>query len=140
MVREVIGEKVEGVLAIDRVHRNEVSRVNAITKKFDTHAWSQIGSLGINRLRDGETHVTSVGAAEHAGVRMLTDADPLDLGNATLSVDRLVTAAVPIAGQLVAWRVENRCLVDDEGTGEVPAARLSVGSDLRPDLVGLRRA
>ena len=53
MVREVIGEIVEGVLAVDRVHGNEVSRVNAITKKFDTHAWTHIGSLGINRLHDG---------------------------------------------------------------------------------------
>ena len=136
---EVTIEPAETVLVVDRVHSNEVSRVNAITKKFDTHAWNHMGSLGINRPRDGKTHETSVGAAEHAGVRMLTDADPLDLGNATLTVDRLFTAGA-VAHQLVAFRVENRCLIDDEGTGEVPAARLSVFSDLRPDLVRLRPA
>ena len=94
MVRELVGKEVEAVLALSLEHRNEVCGINTITKEFYTHAWSHNRSRGINRRGTGETNVTSVGAAEHAGIRMATLVDPLDLGNATLSVDRLYTAAI----------------------------------------------
>ena len=122
VVHEIVFEPVKTVLSVNTEHANEVGGVVTVSEQLDTHAWGHVGSLGVDGLGDGESGVASVGALEHAGVWVSSDGNPLDLTNVTLSVDGLVTAAVPSACQLVTWGVEDGCLVDDEGTGQMEIA------------------
>lgn len=122
MVAEIVGEPVQVILSINAKHSDEVGRVDVVSEELDAHAWSQVWSLKVDRLGDRHTNVTTVSAFEHTCVGVLTGALPDNLASHTLSVDSLVAASVPVALELITFRVEDGFLVDDESSLQVPAA------------------
>ena len=48
VVAEVIGEPVQAILTVDRVHSREVGGVDAISKHLHTHAWDHKTATGRN--------------------------------------------------------------------------------------------
>ena len=40
MVAEIIGEEIQAILAVDRVHSGEVGGVDTISKQLHAHAWN----------------------------------------------------------------------------------------------------
>ena len=121
MGSEIISEPVHGILTVDRPHRDKVGGVTTITEELDAHARGHLGSLDILRVGATPASVTGVATLEDASVRVISSASPLDLSDATDSVDGLVAAAVPLAFKLVAWSVEDGVLVDDERASQVPS-------------------
>ena len=69
---------------------------------------------------------------------MTAKIDPLNLCNVTLCMDSLITAAIPVALELITWCIKDRSLVDDQGASEMPATRFIGLLDLLPDLIGFR--
>ena len=49
MVAEIIGEEIQAILAVDRVHSGEVGGVNTISKQLHAHAWNHGRATGIDR-------------------------------------------------------------------------------------------
>jgi len=114
VILDVIGEEIKGILTIDREHGKDVCGVGVVAEKFDGHGWSKVRRLSVRRLGHRKAGVAGVGTTEHASVAVTTEVFPFDLGNTSLSMDGLGTAAVLVARQLIAGRVEHWSHVNDQ--------------------------
>ena len=122
VVSEIVSEPVHSGLAVDGVHGDDVCRVDAVTEELDAHARSQAWRLGVLRSSRRESGIASIAASENTGVWVTTEILPLDLSDATNSMNCLISAAVPVALKLIALGIEDRGLINDQSAGEMPAA------------------
>ena len=119
MIREIVGKEVKIILPINAEQGDKVGRVHAISKQFESHAWSHVRRLSVRRGSVRQANVARVSAAEHASVRVTSLTDPLSLSNSSVWMDHFLAAASEATLQLVTGGVKNRLYPNKKGTTKV---------------------
>ena len=74
-------EKVQTILAIHAELSNDVSRVDTVAEELDADTWRHVLVCIVNLKGRAQANKASITSAEHASVRMVSQADPGGLGH-----------------------------------------------------------
>jgi len=128
LVRQTVLEEVKTVLAIQAVLGDNIGRVDTVAEELDADAWRHVLLRVVDLSGRAETNEAIVASAEHAGVRMVSQADPGGLGHVADAVEGFFAAV-----ELVTLLIEGRSRFDLEVLARVPVTALRVRRNLLPD-------
>jgi len=134
VIRKTVFEKVQTILAIHAIFSNDVGRVNSIPEELysDTRRHVLLPIIDFEgRAKTNETRITT---AEHACVRMVSQADPGSLGHISNTMEGLLAAV-----KLITLLIEASSRFDLEVLVRMPVATGLVSCNLLPDDLMLGR-
>jgi len=85
-------EEVQTILAIHAELSNDVSRVDTVAEELNADAWRHVLVCIVDFKGRAQTNKASITSAEHASVRMISQADPGSLGHIAHTMEGFLAA------------------------------------------------